>query len=94
MSRHQKSLVIALCENILKSAPALAIEVPGMSDWSYVSKIWARKGSEHWLWAVRSRLGPVQWVAKAVKAHLCGILNTAVLKVSNDPVEGRNSRIK
>ncbi|MEJ2622260.1 MAG: transposase [Candidatus Thiodiazotropha sp.] len=53
-------------------------------------KVW-----EQWLsWAVRSRLDPIKEVVKAIKAHLWGILNTVVLKVSNGPAEGLNSRIK
>ncbi|MCU7882043.1 MAG: transposase, partial [Candidatus Thiodiazotropha sp. (ex Lucinoma aequizonata)] len=41
-----------------------------------------------------SRLDPIKEVAKTIKAHLCGILNAVVLKVSNGPAEGLNSRIK
>ena len=33
-------------------------------------------------------------VAKTTKEHLWGILNAIVLKVSNGPAEGINSRIK
>ncbi|WP_419606730.1 transposase [Thiolapillus sp.] len=33
-------------------------------------------------------------VAKTIKEHLWGILNAIVLKVSNGPAEGLNSRIK
>ena len=33
-------------------------------------------------------------VAKTIKKHLWGILNAIVLKVSNGPAEGINSRIK
>ncbi|MCU7881775.1 MAG: transposase, partial [Candidatus Thiodiazotropha sp. (ex Lucinoma aequizonata)] len=33
-------------------------------------------------------------VAKTIKAHLWGILNAVVLKVSNGPAEGLNSWIK
>ncbi len=45
-------------------------------------------------WAVRCRLDPIKAVAKTIKAHLWGILNAIVLKVSNGPAEGLNSRIK
>ena len=33
-------------------------------------------------------------MAKTIKKHLWGILNAIVLKVSNGPAEGINSRIK
>ena len=45
-------------------------------------------------WASRCRLEPVNKVAKTIKNHLWGILNAIVLKVSNGPAEGINSRIK
>ena len=45
-------------------------------------------------WAVRSHLKPIKEVAKTIKEHLWGILNAIVLKVSNGPAEGLNSRIK
>ena len=63
--------------------------------WRYVSKTWARKGWERWLsWAMRSRLEPIKKVAKTIKEHLWGILNAIILKISNGPAEGINSRIK
>ena len=37
---------------------------------------------------------PIKEVAKTIKDHLWGILNAIVLKVSNGPAEGLNSRIK
>ncbi|MCU7880958.1 MAG: transposase [Candidatus Thiodiazotropha sp. (ex Lucinoma aequizonata)] len=43
---------------------------------------------------MRSRLDPIKEVAKTIKAHLWGILNAVVLKVTNSLTEGLNSRIK
>nr|VFJ61773.1 MAG: transposase [Candidatus Kentron sp. FW] len=43
---------------------------------------------------MRCRLEPMKKVAKTVEEHLWGILNAIVLKVSNGPAEGLNSRIK
>ncbi|WXG51718.1 MAG: transposase [Candidatus Sedimenticola sp. (ex Thyasira tokunagai)] len=84
-----------LRESTLKTARAWAIKELAMSFWHYVSKTWAMKGWDRWLsWAVRSRLDPIKEVVKTIKAHLCGILNAVVLKVSNGPAEGLNSRIK
>ena len=66
-----------------------------MSQWHYVSKVWARKRWLLWLsWARRCRLEPIKKVAQMIKKHLWGILNAIVLKVSNGPAEGINSRIK
>ncbi|MEJ1472115.1 MAG: ISL3 family transposase [Candidatus Sedimenticola sp. (ex Thyasira tokunagai)] len=95
MTHKQKLRFKALRESTLKTARAWAIKELAMSLWHYVSKTWAQKGWNRWLsWAVRSRLDPIKEVAKTIKAHLWGILNAVVLKVSNGPAEGLNSRIK
>lgn len=95
MTHKQKLRFTALRQSTLKTARAWALKECAMSLWHYVSKIWARKGWEQWLsWAVRSRLEPIKSVARTIKTHLWGILNAIVLKVSNGPAEGLNSRIK
>lgn len=95
MTYQQKRRFSVLRDSALKTARAWAIKELAMSLWDYVSKTWARKGWEQWLsWAVRSRLNPVKEVARTIKEHLWGILNAIVLKVSNGPAEGINSRIK
>ncbi len=95
MSRKQWQSFRELRESTLKTARAWAIKEMAMSLWHYVSKTWAEKGWKQWLsWAVRSRLEPIKKVAKMIKSHLWGILNAIILKVSNGPAEGINSRIK
>lgn len=95
MSNDQWRSFKALRESTLKTARAWAIKEFAMSLWHYASMTWARKGWERWLsWAVRSRLEPIKRVAKTIKEHLWGILNAIILKVSNGPAEGINSRIK
>jgi len=95
MTHKQKKRFKALRDSTLKTARAWAIKELAMSLWHYVSKTWARKGWGRWLsWAVRCRLKPIKKVAKTIKEHLWGILNAIVLKVSNGPAEGLNSRIK
>lgn len=95
MTRKQQRSFKALRDSTLKTARAWAIKELAMSLWHYVSKTWARKGWERWLsWAMRCRLEPVKKVAQTIKEHLWGILNAIMLKVSNGPAEGINSRIK
>ena len=95
MTCKQKRRFKALCDSTLKTARAWAIKEFAMSLWHYDSKTWAHKGWKRWLsWAVRSRLEPIKKVAKMIKERLWGILNAVVLKVSNGPAEGVNSRIK
>ncbi len=85
----------ALRDSTLKTARAWAIKELAMSLWHYSSKTWARSAWNRWYnWAIRSRLDPVKDVAKTIKTHLWGILNAIVLKASNGPAEGLNSRIK
>jgi len=84
-----------LRESALKTSRAWAIKEMAMSLWHYLSKTWAEKAWKRWLgWALRSRLEPIRKVARTIKEHLWGILNAVVLKVSNGPAEGINSRIK
>lgn len=95
MTHKQKKRFQILRDSALKTARAWAIKELAMSLWHYISKTWARKGWEQWLsWAVRSRLEPIKKVARTIKEHLWGILNAIILKVSNGPAEGLNSRIK
>nr|VFK68035.1 MAG: Transposase [Candidatus Kentron sp. UNK]VFK73315.1 MAG: Transposase [Candidatus Kentron sp. UNK] len=95
MSARQWRDFKSLRESALKTARAWAIKELAMSLWHYVSKAWAKKGWKRWLsWAVRSRLEPIKKVARMIKKHLWGILNAVLLKVTNGPAEGINSRIK
>jgi len=85
----------ALRDSALKTARAWAIKELAMSLWHYASRTWAAKAWKQWhAWAVRSRLEPMKAVARTIKSHLWGILNAIVLKVSNGPAEGLNSKIK
>ena len=95
MTRQQQQRFQALRQSTLKTARAWAIKELARSLWHYTSRTWARKGWKRWLsWAARSRLAPVQAVARTIKKHLWGILNAVVRKVSNGPAEGLNSRIQ
>jgi len=95
MPREKKSRFKELRESTLKTARAWAIKQLAMSLWHYASITWAEKGWKKWCsWALRSRLEPMRKVAKIIKEHLWGIINAIVLKVSNGPAEGLNSKIK
>ena len=95
MTHKQKQRFKALRDSTLKTARAWAIKELAMSLWNYGSKTWALKAWRKWLsWAVRCRLEPIKKVARTIKVHLWGIVNSIILKVSNGPAEGLNSRIK
>jgi len=84
-----------LRESALQTARAWAMKESAMSLWHYRSLAWAEKGWNRWLaWAQRCRLESMIKVGRTIKNHLWGILNAVVLKVSNGPSEGLNSRIQ
>jgi transposase len=65
--------------------------------WKYTSTIWAGGFLEYWCWrAMRSRLQPMQKVARMLRAHEPLILNwfRAKKEISNGAVEGLNNKIR
>ena len=95
MSFRQRIAFAPLRHSALRTARAWAIKEHAAGLWSSVSRIWATKAWKRWLaWALRCRLEPVQAAARLVRDHLWGIVNAAVLRASNGPAEGLNSRIK
>ena len=91
----QRVTFAPLRHSTLRTARAWAIKEHAACLWGYASRTWANKGWKRWLaWALRCRLEPVQAAARMVRAHLWGIVNAAVLRVSNGPAESINSRIK
>ena len=94
LSRKRQCEFKVLRASTLKTARAWAIKDLAMHLWDYVSRTWAEKRWKQWLsWAVRSRLEPIKKVARTIKAHLWGIINAIILKVSNGASESINSRI-
>jgi len=87
MNRKQKSEFKSLGDSVLKTARE---DRSGLGDQRVCSVTLAL----YLTWAVRSRLEPSKKVSRTIKEHLLGILNSIVLKVSNGPAEGLNSRIK
>ena len=85
----------ALRSRALKTAQAWAVKEMVMSLWGYKTRGWARKAWEQCLaWAKQTGLGPVVSVAQTLERHLQGILNAIVLRATNGPAEGINSRIQ
>ena len=90
-----KSSFNKLRNSALLTAEAWAIKTAGMSLWKYTSRTWAEKAWRNWIdWALSTDLKPIHKAAKTIESHLWGILNAVVLKVTNGPAEGLNSRIK
>lgn len=63
--------------------------------WHYVSRTWAEKAWLKWYGkAIRSRLPPMQGVARTIKKYLWGIVNAIVTGSTNAIAESINSKIK
>ena len=85
----------SLARSVLKTSRAWAIKELAMTLWHYGCHGWAMYGWKKWLsWASRSRLKPVQSVAKTIKKHLWGIINAILLKTSNGRAESMNAQIQ
>jgi transposase len=79
----------------LKTARAWALKETAMDLWRYESRGWAVKGWDRWhVWAIYSRLGPVEKAARMIRSHLYGILNAMTKRVTNAQAEGLNSVIQ
>lgn len=95
LSRKRQCTFKILRASTLKTARAWAIKTLGMKLWHYTSRTWAEKGWKQWYaWAIRSRLAPINKVARTIKNHLWGILNAVLLQASNGASESMNSRIQ
>ena len=78
-----------------RTAQAWELKEAAANLWSYRSRTWALAGWHRWLeWASGCGLAPVLKVARMIREHLWGIVNAIVLRATNGPAEGINSRIK
>lgn len=91
----QETLFDLLKDVGLKVARAWAMKETARGLWDYVTRGWARRAWMKWIsWATRSRLEPMRRVARMVKAHLWGILNAIVLRVTNAGAESVNAKVQ
>ena len=78
-----------------RTARAWELKEAASNLWNYRSRTWALAGWHHWLeWASGSGLEPVLKVSRMIRRHLWGIVNAIILRATNGPAEGINSRIK
>jgi transposase len=79
----------------LKTTRAWSIKESLRDLWQCRSRTWAEQHWRWWYgWAVRSRLAPVQEVARMLKRHLPGVLTYFRHRVTNAASEGLNSKIQ
>ncbi|MFQ5748613.1 MAG: ISL3 family transposase, partial [Planctomycetota bacterium] len=71
------------------------LKATAMDLWPYSIRGWAKKAWRWWIgWAMRSRLEPMKKVARRVRDHLDGILNSIIHRVTNASSESINSKIQ
>lgn len=92
--KHQERFE-ALARRALKTSRAWMLKELAMEMWESTSREEAVGIFKAWYsWAIRSRLEPIKKVARMLKAHLEGILNAIVARVTNARLEGLNTRIQ
>ena len=93
---HGEKLAFArLRSGVRSTALAWELKETAAKLWHYRVRGWAKAGWQRWLdEAAGCGLAPVVRVANMVRTHLWGILNAVVLRATNGPAEGINSRIK
>lgn len=93
---HREKLAFArLRASTEKTARAWEVKEAAAHLWRYKSRSWAVAGWNRWLaWALDCGLEPVAKAARMVRDHLWGIVNAVILRATNGPAEGLNSRIK
>ncbi|MGC1645531.1 MAG: transposase [Candidatus Sulfotelmatobacter sp.] len=87
----------ALLSSKLATARARELKESLRHLWTYKSLLWARTFLDYWCWrAMRSRLEPMQKVARMLRAHEELLMNwfRAKGEISNGAVEGLNNKIQ
>jgi len=93
---HAEKLAFArLRAGTRRTAQAWELKEAAANLWNYRSRTWALAGWHRWLdWASGCGLEPVLKAARMIRDHLWGIVNAIILRATNGPAEGINSRIK
>lgn len=82
-------------QRALRTARAWAIKEAAMELWCFDDREQAETAWKRWYaWAIRSRLPPLQRVARMIRGHLRGIVNATLLGVTNARAESFNTAIQ
>lgn len=91
--RHRRAFQLLKAQH-LKVARAWAIKEALRKLWTYRQRAALERFYRRWYaWAVRSRLAPIQRVAKTIHRHLDGVLRYCQHRITNGVAEGLNSKI-
>jgi transposase len=95
MDRLPWSRFKSLRDSGLKTAKAWAMKEAAMCLWRYVSRAAARRIWREWIaWVLRSRLEPVNRIARLVRDLFERIVTAVVIKTHNASAEGINGVIQ
>jgi transposase len=95
MPRERRVLFDLLRDSTLKAAKAWALKDAARWLWNYVRRGWALKMWTRWIaWAMSSKLEPMKRAARTIRAHLWGIVNAIVMRVTNAGAESINAKIQ
>ena len=93
--RGEKLAFARLRAGTRRTALAWELKEAAANLWNYRSRTWALAGWNRWLdWASGCGLEPVVKTSRMIREHLWGIVNAIILRATNGPAEGINSRIK
>jgi transposase len=95
MSPARRTDFLALRDTSLRVARAWALKEHARHLWYYRRRSSAEASWKWWIgWAQRCRLTPIVKVGRMIKAHFEGVINAAVLGITNAMNESFNSRIQ
>lgn len=91
----QRPALAVLKFSHLLTARAWALKETLRNLWLYKSETWAAKHFKRWDgWAIRSRLEPVEKVARMLQSRLSNIRTYCKSRLTNGPIEGLNNKIQ
>jgi transposase len=91
----QVGAIEALHQMNLRTSRAWSLKETAMCIWRFVRRSSARAAWTAWIGkAMRSRLEPMEKVARMIRDHLCGIVNAMALRATNAASESVNSKVQ
>ena len=85
--------VYAAAYELVAGGRAWAVKESAMQLWNYQSRGRAERMWKRWYeWAIRSRLEPVQKVARMIKRHWDGVIDAVLPNVTNARSEATNAK--
>lgn len=95
LTPRQSAVLDTLSQTNLKTARAWRMRLAFQDIYAQPTRAWAELFLDKWIgWAKRSRLEPMQVVARTMETHRVGILAWFDSRISNGLIEGINSLVQ